>query len=53
MAISRNSRFTLLGQGEPERVNARMISADYFKVYEVAPALGEPSQLKTTGRVRS
>ena len=40
MAISRNSRFTLLGQGEPERINARMISADYFKVYEVAPALG-------------
>jgi predicted permease len=40
MAISRNSRFTLLGQGEPERVNARMISADYFKVYEVTPALG-------------
>ena len=40
MAIFRNSSFTLLGQGEAERVNARMISADYFKVYDIEPALG-------------
>ena len=40
IAISRGSRFTLIGQGEAERVNARIISADYFKVYGVQPALG-------------
>ena len=40
MAISRNTSFTLLGQGEAERVSARMISADYFKVYDIKPALG-------------
>jgi predicted permease len=40
MAISRNTGFTLLGQGEAERVNARMISADYFKVYDIKPVLG-------------
>jgi len=40
MAIFRNSSFTLLGLGEAERVNARMISADYFKVYDIEPALG-------------
>ena len=40
VAISRNTSFTLLGQGEAERVNARMISADYFKVYDIKPSLG-------------
>ncbi len=40
MAISRNTSFTLLGQGEAERVNARMISADYFKVYDIKPSFG-------------
>src|SRR5512132_1901654 len=30
MAISRGFGFTLIGAGEPERVNARLISADYF-----------------------
>ena len=40
MAISRGGGFTLLGQGEAERVNARMISADYFKVYDLKPMLG-------------
>jgi len=40
MAISRNTSFTLLGQGEAERVSARMISADYFKVYDIKPSLG-------------
>jgi putative ABC transport system permease protein len=40
IAISRGGAFTLIGQGEAERVNARMISADYFKVYGTKPALG-------------
>jgi predicted permease len=40
MAISRNTSFTLLGQGEAERFNARMTSADYFKVYDIKPVLG-------------
>ena len=40
IAIYRGSGFTLIGHGEPERVNARMISADYFKVYGITPALG-------------
>src|SRR6476660_3681942 len=30
IAIYRGSGFTLIGHGETERVNARMISADYF-----------------------
>jgi len=40
MGIYRNSSFTLLGQGEAERVSARMISADYFKVYDIKPTIG-------------
>jgi len=40
IAIYRGSGFTLIGHGETERVNARMISADYFKVYGITPALG-------------
>jgi predicted permease len=40
MAISRGFAFSLLGAGEPERVSARLISADYFSVLDVKPALG-------------
>ena len=40
MAIYRSGGFTLIGQGEAERVNARMISADYFKVYGITLAVG-------------
>src|SRR5258705_8373702 len=40
MAISRGFGFSLVGTGEPERVNARLISADYFTVLGVKPALG-------------
>jgi predicted permease len=40
MAISRGTGFTFSGSGEPERVRARMISADYFNVFGVKPALG-------------
>jgi len=40
MAISRATTFSLIGAGEPERVNARLVSADYFSVLGVNPALG-------------
>ena len=40
MAISRGSGFSLIGTGEPERVSARLISADFFSVLDVKPALG-------------
>jgi putative ABC transport system permease protein len=40
MAISRGAGFTLLGVGEAERVSARMVSADFFTVYGINPALG-------------
>lgn len=37
MAIARGAGFTLLGAGEAERVTARMVSADFFTVYGIAP----------------
>ena len=40
MAIYRGAGFTLIGAGEAERVTARMVSADYFTVYGIKPALG-------------
>jgi putative ABC transport system permease protein len=40
MAISRGAAYTLLGAGEAERVTARMVSADFFTVYGIKPALG-------------
>ncbi len=40
MAISRGFGFSLIGAGEPERVNARLVSADFFSVLDVKPALG-------------
>jgi predicted permease len=40
MAISRGFGFSLIGAGEPERVNARLVSADFFSVLGVNPALG-------------
>ena len=40
IAIYRGAGFTLLGVGEAERVTARMVSADFFTVYGVKPALG-------------
>src|SRR4030095_7672846 len=40
MAISRSAGFTLIGAGEAERVNARMISADFFNVLGVKPTFG-------------
>ena len=40
MAISRGFGFSLLGSGEPERVSARLTSADLFSVLGVQPVLG-------------
>ena len=40
MAISRGFGFSLIGSGEAERVSARLISADFFSVLGVNPALG-------------
>ncbi len=40
MTISRGMSFSLIGAGEAERVNARVISADFLSVLDVKPALG-------------
>ncbi len=40
MAISRGFGFSLVGAGEAERVNGRLVSADFFSVLDVKPALG-------------
>ncbi|MCM3871066.1 MAG: ABC transporter permease [Pyrinomonadaceae bacterium] len=40
MAISRSAGFSLIGTGEAERVNGRWITADFFTVLGIQPALG-------------
>jgi len=40
MAISRSYSYSLLGLGEAQQVNARLISGDFFKVLGVTPTLG-------------
>jgi predicted permease len=40
MAISRSYGFSLIGAGEPERVDARLVSADFFSVLGLKPLLG-------------
>jgi len=40
MTISRGFAFSLIGSGEAERVSARLVSADFFTVFDVKPALG-------------
>jgi predicted permease len=40
MAIHRRTTLGLLGAGESESLDARSVSADYFKVLDVKPALG-------------
>jgi predicted permease len=40
MAIFRPAGFTLIGAGEPQRVNARFVSAQFFDVLGVRPVLG-------------
>jgi predicted permease len=40
MAIWRGFAFSLIGSGEAERVSARLVSADFFSVFDVKPMLG-------------
>jgi predicted permease len=40
MAISRGFAFSLLGAGEAERISARLVSSEFFSVFDVKPALG-------------
>jgi predicted permease len=40
MAISRPFGFTLVGQGDAERINARLVTADFFSVLGVRPVVG-------------
>jgi len=40
MAISRRASFSLIGAGEAEQVDGRWVSADFFSIYGVKPALG-------------
>jgi putative ABC transport system permease protein len=40
MAISRPSSFSMIGAGEPEQVDGRWVSAEFFSVLGVKPALG-------------
>jgi predicted permease len=40
MTISRGFGFSLIGSGEAERVNARLVSADFFSVLGVKPVKG-------------
>ena len=40
MAISRPYSYTLTGTGEPERLQARLVTADFFHVFGVKPAVG-------------
>jgi predicted permease len=40
MTISRGYGFSLIGSGEAERVSGRFVSADFFSVLDVKPALG-------------
>jgi predicted permease len=40
MSISRAFGFSLVGTGEAERVNARYVTADFFKVFGLTPVVG-------------
>ncbi|MGH9956281.1 MAG: ABC transporter permease, partial [Pyrinomonadaceae bacterium] len=40
LAISRGFGFSLVGAGEPERVNARLVTDEFFSVLDVKPVLG-------------
>ena len=40
MAVSRSYGFTLNGAGEPERVSAQLVSADFFSMLGVEPLMG-------------
>jgi predicted permease len=40
MTIFRGAAFSLIGTGEPERVNGRFVSADFCSVFGIAPVVG-------------
>lgn len=40
IAISRSHNYTLVGLGEAQRVDARLVSADFFEVLRVTPQVG-------------
>src|SRR5580698_10067803 len=40
MALTRGYAYTLTGAGEPERLQARLVTADFFEVFGVQPAAG-------------
>jgi predicted permease len=40
MALSRPYAYTLTGAGEPERLEARLITSEFFSVFGVQPAVG-------------
>jgi predicted permease len=40
MTILRGAAFSLIGVGEPERVNGRYVSSDFCAVFDVKPVLG-------------
>ncbi len=40
MAVSRPGAYSLIGAGEPERVSARQVTADFFTVLNLTPVLG-------------
>jgi predicted permease len=40
MTISRGTAFSLIGTGEPERVNGRFVSADFCSVFGIKPVVG-------------
>jgi predicted permease len=40
MTILRGNAFSLIGTGEPERVNGRYVSADFCAVFDIKPVLG-------------
>jgi predicted permease len=40
MAVSRSYSFTLTNVGEPERVSAQLVSADFFSMLGIEPVLG-------------
>src|SRR4051812_40005389 len=40
MTISRGTAFSLIGTGEPERVNGRFVSADFCSVFGLTPVVG-------------
>jgi predicted permease len=40
MSIFRGAAFSLIGSGEPERVNGRFVSADFCSVFGISPVVG-------------